>query len=214
VMEGGVEPAGQFMAAGFSGHDPALPPPAADPAQARRLLAEAGYPQGFHLTVACTNDRYAGDGRVCQTIAQMLTAIGIRTQVEALPAAVFFRRGGNARSDSEFSAQMSIYSSLVGLGSENMAALVHTNDPAHGFGVANRGRYSNPALDQLLAAAGVVFDPAQRDAMVRQATELAIEDQALIPIFFMKGAWGLRRGLRMIPRGDQYTFATDIRAEK
>ena len=211
VMEHGAEPAGQFMAPGFDGHDPALAPPAFDPAQAKRLLAEAGFPQGFGLTVACTNDRYAGDAKVCQTVAQMLTGIGIKTQVEALPAAVFFKRGGNARSDSEFSAQMSIYSTLVGLAVENMAALVHTTDAARGFGVANRGRYANPALDRLLADASASFDPTQRTRLVRQAAELAIGDGAVIPIFFMKGSWGLRRGLTMAPRGDQNTYATDIR---
>jgi peptide/nickel transport system substrate-binding protein len=212
AMGGGAEPAGQFKAAGFGGHDPALPPPAADPAEARRLLAEAGYPQGFGLTVACTNDRYAGDGRVCQTVAQMLSAVGIRTGVEALPAQVFFRRGGNVRTDSEFSAQMSIYSSLVGLGSEDMSALVRSQDAALGLGAANRSRYANPALDRLLAAADATFDDDARAALVRQATELAMADQAIAPIFFMKGSWGLRRGLTMKPRGDQYTFATEIRA--
>jgi peptide/nickel transport system substrate-binding protein len=212
AMAGGAEAAGQFMAAGFGDHVPALPPPAADPAGARALLAEAGYPQGFGLTLACTNDRYAGDTRVCQTVAQMLTAVGIRTQVEALPATIFFRRGGNARTESEFSAQMSIYSSLVGLGSENMTALVRTIDAPLGLGVANRSNYTNPALDQLLARVDAAFDPDRRTALVRQATELAIADQAITPIFFMKGSWGLRRGLTMQPRGDQYTFATGIRA--
>ncbi len=211
AMEDGAEPAGQFKATGFDGNAPSVVAPAADPTRARKLLADAGYPQGFGLTIHCTNDRYAGDAKVCQTIAQMLTAIGIRTQVEALPASVFFRRAGSDAAVPEFSAQMSIYSNLVGLGIEDMNALVRSVDSKRGFGASNRGRYSSAALDQALADAGSTFDDAKRDVLVQKATEMAIADQALIPVFFMKASWGLRRGLAMQARGDQNTFASDVR---
>jgi peptide/nickel transport system substrate-binding protein len=211
AMEGGGEPAGQFMPPGFVGHVPELAPPAFDIALSRRLLADAGYPNGFGITVHCTSDRFAGDSRVCQTVGQMLTAIGIRAQVDAMPAAVFFRRAGTATTDPDFSMLMSIYSGLPGTGQENMAALLRTFDPATGLGSANRGRYSNAALDRLLAAADAEMNDAARERMVADATRLAMADAAIMPIFFWKGSWGLRRGLTMTPRGDQYTYATDIR---
>jgi peptide/nickel transport system substrate-binding protein len=214
AMEGAAEPAGQFMPPGFIGHVPALAPPAFDTALSRRLLTEAGYPNGFGITVHCTSDRFAGDGRVCQSVGQMLTAIGIRAQVDALPAAVFFRRAGTATADPDFSMLMSIYSGLPGTGAENMAALLRTFDPATGLGVANRGRYSNAELDRLLARADATMEDAERERLVAQATTMAMEDAALMPIFFWKGSWGLRRGLTMTPRGDQYTYATDIRAAR
>jgi peptide/nickel transport system substrate-binding protein len=191
---------------------PELAPPAFDIALSRRLLADAGYPNGFGITVHCTSDRFAGDSRVCQTVGQMLTAIGIRAQVDAMPAAVFFRRAGTATTDPDFSMLMSIYSGLPGTGQENMAALLRTFDPATGLGSANRGRYSNAALDRLLAAADAEMNDAARERMVADATRLAMADAAIMPIFFWKGSWGLRRGLTMTPRGDQYTYATDIRA--
>ena len=211
AMEDGAEPAGQFMPPGFEGYDPALPPPSPDAPRARRLLAEAGYAQGFGLTLHCTNDRYVGDAKVCQTVAQMLGAVGIRTAVDTLPATVFFRRAGTPSSDPEFSAQMSIYSNLVGVGLENMNSLVRTSDPQLGLGSSNRGRYSRPALDRALAAAATAFDPVAQDALVRTATQLAIADQAIIPIFHMKASWGIRRGLTMQARGDQNTYASDVR---
>jgi peptide/nickel transport system substrate-binding protein len=211
AMEGGAEPAGQFMPPGFDGHEGSLAIPPYDPAGARRLLAEAGYPQGFGLTLHCTNDRYAGDGRVCQTVAQMLTAVGIKSAVEALPSTVFFRRAGTATTETDFSAQMAIYSNLSGIGAENMNAVVRTLDGARGVGTTNRGRYSNPELDRLLAAADAALDPAVREPLVSQATRLSMEQVGVIPIFHMKGSWGLRRALTMTPRGDQYTYATDVR---
>jgi peptide/nickel transport system substrate-binding protein len=211
AMEGAAEPAGQFMPPGFVGHVPSVPPPAFDTSLSRRLLAEAGYPNGFGITVHCTNDRYAGDARVCQSVGQMLTAIGLRAQVDAMPASVFFRRAGTATTDPDFSMLMSIFSALPGTAQENMASLLRTFDPASGLGSSNRGRYSNAELDRLLARADATMDDAERARLVAQAVTMSAEDAAIVPIFFWKGSWGLRRGLAMTPRGDQYTYATDIR---
>lgn len=213
AMEDGAEPAGQFMPPGFVGHDPATAPPAVDQAAARRLLTEAGWPQGFGLTVHCTNDRYVGDAKVCQTVAQMLGAVGIKTAVDTLPAAVFFRRAGTASAEPEFSAQMSIFSNLVGVGLETMNSVVRSVDPALGLGGSNRGRYANPRLDAAITTAAAAFDPAQAEALVRDAVQIAMQDVAVIPVFHMKASWGVRRGLAMRARGDQNTFAADIRAE-
>jgi peptide/nickel transport system substrate-binding protein len=211
AMEGAAEPAGQFMPPGFIGHVAAVRPPAFDPALSRRLLTEAGYPNGFGLTFHCTNDRYAGDSRVCQSVGQMMTAIGLRAQIDAMPATVFFRRAGTATTDPDFSALMSIFSALPGTAAENMASLLRTFDPASGLGASNRGRYSNATLDRLLATADATMDDAERERLVAQAVTMAMEDAAVLPLFFWKGSWGLRRGLTMTPRGDQYTYATDIR---
>jgi peptide/nickel transport system substrate-binding protein len=213
AMEGGAEAAGQFMPPGFDGHEAGLRIPGYDPAEARRLLAEAGYPQGFGLTLHCTSDRYAGDGRVCQTVAQMLTVVGIKSAVEALPSTVFFRRAGTPTVESEFSAQMAIYSNLSGIGAENMNALVRTLDVVRGVGTTNRGRFSNAELDRLLGEADAALDPGRRAPLVAEASRLAMDQVGVIPIFHMKGSWGLRRGLTMTLRGDQNTYATGIRTK-
>ena len=210
AMEDGAVPAAQFVPDGFEGHDPTLTPVRPDPAQSRRLLAEAGFEKGFGLTIHCTNDRYVGDAKVCQTVAQMLNAVGIRAAVDTLPAAIFFRRAGTPTAEPEFSAQMSIYSNLVGVGIENMNSVVHTVDPAIGLGAANRSRYSSKPLDEALARAAATFDETTRRTLVLEATRMAIADEAATPIFHMKATWGLRRGLKLSPRGDQYTNATDV----
>ena len=213
AMEGSADPIGQFAAPGFIGHDPSLTVPAQDQAQARRLLAEAGYPNGFGLTIHCTNDRFAGDARTCQVVGQMLTAVGIRVTVDALPAAVFFRRAnGNAQLDPEFTAFMAIFASSTGVASETMSSILRTRNASLGQGPLNRGRYSNPAMDAALDRVDRTLDDAERERAMGAAARIAIEDNAILPIFSLRASYGVRRGLTLTPRGDQYTMATGIRS--
>ena len=214
AMEGGATPAGQTSAPGCLGHDPSIPVPAYDPALSRRLLAEAGYPQGFNLAIQCTNDRFAGDSRVCQAIGQMLTAVGIRTSVDALPMSVYLRRGVSLAPGGEpaLSAHLSMHGSTTGIASESLTSLVRTVDPALAHGGWNRTRYSNPEPDRLLSVTDATFDPAGRERAMQAAVRYAVDQQALLPVFFVKMAWGIRRGLTMPPRGDGFTMATTVRA--
>jgi peptide/nickel transport system substrate-binding protein len=215
AMEGGAEAIGQFAARGFLGHEPSLAVPPFDPARARALLAEAGYPQGFNLTIQCTNDRFAGDARTCQAVAQMFTAVGIRTTVEALPASVFFRRANGAQGvDPEFTAFMAIFASSTGVGSETMQIILRTRDMQRGTGSLNRGRYSNPVFDAALDRVDAAFDPVERERLSGIAARIAIEDNAIIPIFALRNSWGLRRGLALTPRGDGYTMISGVRATR
>jgi peptide/nickel transport system substrate-binding protein len=212
AMEGGAEPAGQIAPPGFIGHDPTLGIPAYDPPLARKLLAEAGYPQGFGLTLQCTSDRFAGDARTCQAIGQMLGTIGIKTNVETLPTSVFFRRAGTGfGNDPDFSASMSMFASTTGLASESMNSILRTPNGALGHGASNRGRYSDAVLDGLLAKTETTVDDAQREAFMHQAVRRVMEEVPVVPVFFVRAGWGVRKAYRLTPRGDQYTMATTIR---
>ncbi|WP_264716243.1 ABC transporter substrate-binding protein [Limobrevibacterium gyesilva] len=213
AMEGGAVAANQFAPPGFIGHVADLPKPAYDPAGARRLLAEAGYPQGFGLTLHCLNDRFAGDTKSCQAIGQMFSAIGVRTKIEALPSSIFFRRAqSGANGEPEFSASLSIFGSAAGLPDNAFTSLVQSYDRTRGRGVSNLGRYSNPSLDALIDGAAAAVDPAARAAKLTEATRLVFtRDLPILPLFYLKAAWGMRTGLTLQPRGDQYTLATGIR---
>lgn len=213
AMEGGAVPSNQIAPPGFNGHDPSLPPLAYDPARARALLAEAGYPQGFGLTIHCTSNRFAGDARTCQAVGQMLTAIGIRTEVEAIPTGVFFRRAafGGPNRTPEFSVSLSMFATTTGMATEGMTSLIRTYDAQRGHGASNRGRYSDSVLDGLLTRAETQMDDAQRQATTFAAVRRAMDQMAIIPIFFVQSAWGMSRDITLVPRGDQYTMATGIR---
>ena len=97
IMNGQSSPDNQYMKPGQYGFDPDLPPPRTDLAEARRLLAEAGYPAGFHLVIDCQNDRFVNDAAICQAVSQMLARIGIAAQPEVMPHSVWVARGQPAR---------------------------------------------------------------------------------------------------------------------
>ena len=128
-----------------------------------------------------------------------------------MPGAVFFRRAHGANGECESSAFMLGFGTASGLATGASSTNLQTRHPALGQGASNDGQYSNPEFDRLLAEAAATLDDARRLALVQQATQLAMEDQAILPVLHIKAAGGLRRGLDMQPRGDGYTFATTIR---
>src|SRR3546814_1383572 len=99
-MDGLAEPGGQPMPAGFGGYADDLAVPTPDVDRAKALMAQAGYAQGFKMTLHCTNGRYVNDTQICQAIAQMLSRINIEVSVDAMPPSAYFAQYKNA----EFSA--------------------------------------------------------------------------------------------------------------
>ncbi len=208
VMEGQATPAGQVLPNGFFGTIPDLPPPAFDLARARALLAEAGYPNGFRLTLHGPNDRYVNDADVLQAVAQMWTRAGVDTRVEALPWAVYIPQA----SRHEFTAWMIGWGSVTGEVSSALRALAHSFAPDRGYGSGNRGRYANPALDALIERASATIDDEQRKALLQQAGRMVVDDVPFIPTHFEVSSWAARRPLRYAARVDQYTVAMGVRS--
>jgi len=207
VMEGAAVSTGQLMPEGFFGFTPALKPEAYDPEGARKLLTEAGYPDGFGLTLHAPNNRYVNDEQIAQAIAQMLARVGIQTRVDAMPASVYFSRGSKL----EFSFM------LVGWGAETMEAssplkaLLATFSKDKGMGAANRGRYSNPKLDAVLDQALTTVDDARRERLLQQATEIGVGDLGIIPLYHQHNLWAARRGIVYEARADERTFAHEFK---
>ncbi|HEX9672071.1 MAG TPA: ABC transporter substrate-binding protein [Burkholderiales bacterium] len=207
VMEGAAVATGQLMPQGFFGYTPALKPEAYDPEGARKLLAEAGYPDGFGLTLHAPNNRYVNDEQIAQTIAQLLARVGIQTRVDAMPASVYFSRGSKL----EFSFM------LVGWGADTMEAssplkaLLATFNKDKGMGAANRGRYSNPKLDTLLDQALATVDDPKREKLLQQATEIGVGNLGIIPLYHQHNLWAARRGIVYEARADERTLAHEFK---
>ncbi|PHK94637.1 ABC transporter substrate-binding protein [Pseudoroseomonas rhizosphaerae] len=210
VMEGAAVPAGQFMPEGAFGYEPAIPVPAYDVNRARALLAEAGYPKGFTVTLRGPNDRYVNDAQILQVVAQMWTRIGVRTQVDAQPLATLIGR----LSRNEASAYLLGWSNSLGEPSTSLRAILGTRAPEKGLGLSNYGRYSNPEMDRLTAQGLATLDEGERERLHRQAMKLAMEDVAIVPLHTQKSVWGLRRGLTYTPRVDEQTVATEVRSAR
>jgi len=206
VMEGIAIPAGQLLPEGFFGVSDNIDVPEYDPERAQALLAEAGYGDGFAVTLHGPNDRYINDAAVLQAIAQMFSRIGLETQVDAMPRSVYFGRA----SDLEFSVMLVGWGSGTGEASSPLRALIATNNPDLGWGASNRGRYSNPEFDAILTEALQTVNDAEREALLAQATEIAMQDIAIIPTHFQVNTWGTRPDLQYIPRTDEYTLAIGV----
>lgn len=207
IMEGAATPAGQFLPEGVYSHVPGMMAPKPDPEAARRLLAEAGFPQGFRIQLNGPNDRYINDARIIQAIGQMWTRVGVRTTVEAQPWTTFIARAGRQ----EFSAFLIGWGSNPE-GSHPLRNLVATFDRDKGWGASNRGRYSNPELDRMIEAALSEMDDEKREKILQDAQRLAMEDVAIIPLHIQTNIWAMRKGLAHTPRADELTRTQDVRA--
>jgi peptide/nickel transport system substrate-binding protein len=207
VMEGAAVASGQFLPPGGFGRVEDLEAPRANPDEARRLLAEAGFPQGFRITLHTPNDRYINDARVSQAVGQMWTRIGVRTQVEALTWTTFIGRAARQ----EFSVWLIGWGSSGNEGSNPLRNLVATVTREKGWGASNRGLYSNAALDALIDRAMGELDNARRGELLRQGTRMAMEDIAIIPLHNQVNIWAMRRGLQHEARVDEYTRPQDVR---
>jgi peptide/nickel transport system substrate-binding protein len=207
TMEGQASVANQAVPAGFFGHSTRIAPAAFDAERARALLAEAGYRDGFQVDLSCPNDRFANDAKICEAVAQFLVRIGIRTQVSAMPSAVFFPRRGKK----EFGLHMAGWGSLTGESSYFLGAQVHTARRDLGLGAINTNGISDPEIDALVQEARPVLDEARRRAILEKAMELAMERGYIIPaVTFQVLSAGRADRVSYATRADEETLAAEI----
>ena len=206
VMEGLSESTENLVVPGSPGFNAALKTQKFDPDGAKKLLAQAGFPNGFGLTVHGPNNRLVNDEKIAQTVAQMLTRIGIDTKVDTMPMAVYAPRGGKF----EFSVALIAWGGSVDLTSP-MRALLACENPATGMGVVNWAKYCNPKMDAILTQALVTMDPPARHKMLQEAATMISNDVALIPLHFQVSTWAVKKGLTYEGRGDERTYAFNFK---
>jgi peptide/nickel transport system substrate-binding protein len=210
IMNGQSDPDNQYMKAGQYGYDPALPSIQSDPQQARNLLTAAGYPNGFKLGVACQNDRFVNDATICQTVAQMLTRVGIVTTPEVMPHAVWVPRANRH----EFSLFTYFWTIDTPEPSLMLISQLETPDTVRGRGAFNRGVYSNPEFDATLDQALVTLDRDTRETLLIKATDIAFRDYALVPLHHQFNIEAMTRKIRHTPRIDGRIRAADVLPHK
>jgi peptide/nickel transport system substrate-binding protein len=207
VMEKKAVPAAQLLPDFFYGTSKKLKPVKYDPEAAKKLLAEAGYPNGFALTIHGPNNRYINDDKIAQAIAQFYSRAGIDAKVETMPSSVYFTRATKG----EFGYMLLGWGTESGEQGSSLRSLLATYDAQKGMGVTNRGRYSNPAFDKQVAEALVTMDEKKREGMIQLAAETAMNDTALIPIHYEVSTWATVKGFKYTPRTDQYTLAMGLK---
>ena len=190
VLRGQGTPTGSFVSPMVDGYLPELDKrPAYDPAKARALLAEAGYPNGFGVTLDCVN--VAWRDAVCQAATAMLTQVGIRTQLRSSPTNQFFPKITQATAsfiEFGWTPTTEAWSTLSGL--------FRTWDP-QGGGAFNAGRYSNPALDVLIDAVRTEPDLTRRRARVGVALRMVNDDLPYLPLYRRKLNWAMAKPVKL-----------------
>lgn len=210
IMDEVAEPATQYLPKGMFGTIEDATIPEYDPEKAKELLAEAGYPDGFELTLSATNDRYINDAQLTQAVAQYLSRIGIKTNVDTMTSSVYFPK----RAKREFSASLGGWGSETGEASNYLQYWVTTTNADLGVGGSNYGGYSNPELDEIFLEATRTLDDEQRSQLLQQAVQMALDDMAHIPLHFESGIWAFRPDISYEGRADQRTMATHAKLNK
>jgi len=176
--------------------------PAADPEKAKKLLAEAGYANGFEVGMDCPNDRYVNDEAICQAVSSMLARVGIKVNLNAQPKAKYFAKilkpGGFNTSfymlgwTPSTSDSHNVLYEIMGC----------RNGPDKARGDTNVGGYCNPKLDELTDKLLVEADQDKRNQMIKQAYQIGIDDWSYIPLHQQALAWGVSKKVKLAQRPD------------
>jgi peptide/nickel transport system substrate-binding protein len=194
VMRGLSVNTWQMISPGVAQFDASLDAirPKANIAEAKRYMEAAGYPNGFSVTMDCPNNRYINDEQICQAVVGMLAQIGIRVTLNAMPLATYFPKIGNK--DTSFF--------LLGWGVPTYDAhytlqlLLQTADGTAN-GQWNYTGYSNARFDALVNRMTTELDTKARDAMAKEALQIAQNDLPYIPLHHQVLVWGLRQTVDM-----------------
>lgn len=191
------------------GHNPALKTLKYDPEAAKKMLADAGYPNGFGLTLHTPNNRYVNDEKIAQAIAQNLTRIGINTKVEGMPMATYSSKAIRH----EWSFGLVGWGAQTGEVSSPLRALLACEDSKKGFGTTNWGEYCNPKMDAVLEKALATVDDNERSKLLQEATAIAILDGGIIPVHHQVTTWATQKGITYVPRTDERTYAHNFKPQ-
>jgi peptide/nickel transport system substrate-binding protein len=212
TMRGAATPTGLMIAPGIKGFVPELNKRLPyDPDAAKKLLADAGYPNGFEVGMNCPNDRYVNDGQICQAVAVNLARIGVKVNLQTETKVTYFPK--ILRRDTSFY--------LLGwtpgtYDAHNPLTSLMATPTEKGQGQFNLGAYSNPRIDELTLAIQSETDQAKRNAMIKEAFEIHASDVGHIPLHQQALAWGMKKNIELTQLADNfmpYRYVTVKRAD-
>ncbi|MCX7323354.1 MAG: ABC transporter substrate-binding protein [Hyphomicrobiales bacterium] len=201
VMRGLASPTTQILAPGNVGYDPALDRTVTtNRERARQLLAEAGYPNGFGFTFDCPNDRYVNDEQVCKTMATMMSQIGLKPTLNAMPRARYFPKIW----DRDTSMYMMGFNSPYFDGMYSLETMLMTRDDKKGEGIYNYSNVADPALDKEIAAARDEMDPRKREAMMKALYKKITDDVFFVSLYNQVLVYAMRKNVSTPVRPDNW----------
>lgn len=207
IMKGAATPAGQQSPVGYAGYNEELTP-RYDLKKAKELMKEAGYENGFTLSMMAPNNRYVNDDKIAQAAAAMLSKIGIKVDLKTMPKAQYWPEFDKCAADmmmigwhpdTEDSANFTEF-------------LTMTRDETTGRGQYNCGHYSNPEVDKIVAASNSETDLAKRSAMLKQVEATLYDEAAFVPLHWQDPSWAAKSNVEIGPiiNGMNFPYFGDL----
>jgi peptide/nickel transport system substrate-binding protein len=207
IMKGFATPGAQFSPKGYLGHNPALTP-RYDLKKAKELMKEAGYSEGFTVTMMAPNNRYVNDEKIAQAVVSMLAKINIKVDLKTMPKAQYWPAFDERAADMMMIGWHSDTEDTNNF-FEFLSACANKDS---GAGQYNSGNYCNPTVDAMMAEANATTDPDKR-ASIMQAMEKAVYDDAgFVPLHWQNLSWGARKGVEIAPivNGMNFPYIGDL----
>ena len=202
VMRNAATPTAEMVGPGVRGFQPdmnkRLP---YDVEAAKKLLAEAGYPNGFEVGMNCPNDRYVNDAQICQAVTANLARIGVKVNLQAETKNTYFPK--ILRRDTSF--YLLGWTPSTTDAHDAMYSLM-ASPTDKGQGQFNLGAYSNPKFDELTAKVQSETDPAKRNAEIREAFKIHQDDVGHIPLHQQALAWAMKKNVSLVQLPDNRMF--------
>jgi peptide/nickel transport system substrate-binding protein len=194
VMRGAATPIAEMFPAQVKGFAPDLNKRLPyDPEASKKLLAEAGYPQGFEVTMNCPNDRYVNDGPICQAVAANLARVGVKIKLEIETKGTYFPK--ILRRDTSF--YMLGWTSPT-VDAHSVLYPIMSTPGEGGRGQFNLGAYSNPKVDELTDKIASEIDQKKRTEMIHEAIKIHQDDIGHIPLHQQSLAWAVKKNIDMV----------------
>ena len=200
VMRGASAPAALMIGPGIKGFVPELNKRLPyDPEASKKLMAEAGYPNGFEVGMNCPNDRYVNDGEICQAVAANLARIGVKVNLQTETKVTYFPK--------ILSRNTSFY--LLGwtagtYDAHNPLTALMATPTDKGQGQFNLGAYSNAKLDELTLKVQSETDQGKRNAMIKEAFEIHANDIGHLPLHQQALAWAMKKNIELTQLPDNF----------
>ena len=199
VMRGASKPTALMVGPGINGFDASVTRLPYDPEASKKLLAEAGYPNGFEVALNCPNDRYVNDGAICQAVAANLARVGVKINLQAETKGTYFPK--ILRRDTSF--YMLGWTPGTYDSHNALNALMRCVDDK-GSGQFNLGSYCNPKVDELTLKIQSETDKPKRDALIKEAFKLHTDDIGHLPLHQQALAWGVASNVKLVQLADNF----------
>ena len=208
IMHGQATIAHQIPDVPTVGYDPSIKRLGYDPEKAKKLLAEAGYADGFEITIAGPNDRYINDEKICEAVAKYLAKVGLKVKLDVKPKSIFFDEITSYKHNFYL---LGWFDGAFDFG-RSSEKLLHTPDKDKGMGTYNGAKYSDKEIDSQLASSASIVDLAERQKALQAINKKSVEDVAWIPLHYQQDLFAVVKGkdIKFKPRSDRWIVVKEI----